>query len=582
MIQLLFSIALSLQTIADRAAAADKFSGVVMLAKDGAPLLERAYGFADPATKTKNRVDTKFNLGSINKVFTQVAIAQLAAAGKLALDDSVRKHLPDYPSPVADKITVRQLVEFRSGLGDFFGPEFQAAPPSKIRKLSDYLPLFVHKPLLFEPGTEQRYSNAGYIVLGLIVERVTGQSYYDYVREHIFKPAGMKDTDSYFIDENVPNRARGITKHGDLQMPGRGSSAGGGYSTAADLLQFSKALSANQLLPATWTDFIFHGPEHNLGVAGGAPGINATLLIEPPYTLVVLSNFDPPAAEEIARAARPLLGGKGPQRRVAAHDEEPDEVLIRGPVDLPFTLPQHVPVIEATINGKGPFRFGVDTGFGGMVEVNPKIAAQLDMPVVGEVMSGDPSGRDPKRIPLHRAESVDIGTLHFGGVSVGENARTVLGDVDGMIGLSLFRGFLVTFDYPHSRLSIRSGKLSDNDVPYAMDHGVPAIDIVVNGKSERVHLDNGSPALVTLPRSAATSLPLAEEPRVVGHGRTADGDFDVYAAPLKGEVRVGAIVLTDPRLDFVDVFPIGNVGYRFFKDLTVTFDPASRRVRFVK
>jgi len=582
MIQLLLSIVLSLQSIADRAAADGKFSGVVVLAKDGQPVLERAYGFADPAKAVKNRVDTKFNLGSINKVFTQVAIAQLAEAGKLQLGDTVRKHLPDYPSPVADKITIEQLVEFRSGLGDFFGPEFLAAPPAKLRKLSDYLPLFVNKPLLFEPGTEQRYSNAGYIVLGLIVERVSGQSYYDYVREHIFTPAGMKDTDSYQIDEKVANRATPVTKRGELQMPGRGSSAGGGYSTAHDLLRFSKALSENKLLPPKWTDWVFHGPEHNLGVAGGAPGINATLLIEPPYTLVVLANQDPPAAEEIARAARPLLGVKRPQQRVSARDEEPDEVLIRGPVDLPFTLQQHVPVIEATINGKGPFRFAVDTGFGGMVEVNPKIAAQLDMPVVGEVMTGDPSGRDPKRVPLHRAESLDIGALHFGGVSVGENARTVLGDVDGILGLSLFRGFLVTFDYPKSRLSIGTGKLSDDDVPYAIDHGVPAIDISVNGKSERVDLDNGSPALVTLPLSAAKSLPLAEEPRVVGHGRTAGGDFDVYAAPLNGEVRVGSIVLTNPRLDFVDVFPIGNVGYRFFKDLAVTFDPASRRVRFVK
>src|SRR5205823_6625318 len=140
--QLIFSLSLlfatpadSLQAVVDRAAADGKFSGVVLLAKEGKPVLTRAYGFADAARKVPNRVDTKFNLGSINKVFTQVAIGQLAAAGKLSLGDTVRKHLPDYPSPVADKITIRQLVEFRSGLGDFFGPEFMAAPPSKIRKL---------------------------------------------------------------------------------------------------------------------------------------------------------------------------------------------------------------------------------------------------------------------------------------------------------------------------------------------------------------------------------------------------------------------------------------------------------------
>lgn len=598
MIQLIFTIGLlfatppaeSLQAIADRAAADDKFSGVVVLAKDGQPVLERAYGFANPATKAKNRIDTKFNLGSINKIFTQVAIAQLAEAGKLSLSDTVRKHLPDYPSPVADKITIQQLVEFRSGLGDFFGPEFMAAPPSKIRTLADYLPLFANKPLLFEPGTDQRYSNAGYIVLGLIIERASGQSYYDYVREHIFKPAGMTSSDSFAIDDNVPNRAVGLTSHGAPQrhpnveeMPGRGSSAGGGYSNAPDMLRFAKALSDNKLLPPKWTEWIFKGPEHNLGIAGGAPGVNSALLIEPPYTLVVLSNYDPPAAEEIARAARPLIGGKMAQRRVAPGDEEPDEVLIRGPVDLTFTLAHHVPVIEAKINGKGPFRFAVDTGFGGMMEVSPKLAADLNMPVIGETLSGDPSGRNPIHVTIHSAESVDVGGLHLGGVKVGENPRMVLPDVDGMIGLSLFRSLLVTFDYPNGKMSIRGGKLPEAEsMPYTLDHGIPAIEIEVNGKPQRVHLDGGSPALVTLPRSAAATLTLAEEPRVVGHGRTADGEFDVYSAPLAGEVRIGNIALTNPRLDFVDVFPIGNVGYRFFKDLAVTYDPGSKRVRFVK
>ena len=579
MIHLLFTLITSLQEIVDRAAGEGKFSGVVMLAKDGQPQFARAYGFADAAKTVKNRVDTKFNLGSINKVFTQVAIAQLAADGKLSLGDTVRKHLPDYPSPVADKITIQQLVEFRSGLGDFFGPEFLAAPPSKIRKLSDYLPLFVNKPLLFEPGTERRYSNAGYIVLGLIIERVSGQSYFDYVREHVFKPAGMRDSDSYAIDDNVPNRAAGITKRGDLQMPGRGSSAGGGYSTADDLLRFANALQQNKLLSPQWTDWVFHGKEHNLGVAGGAPGINATLSIEPPYTLIVLSNFDPPAAEEIARAARPLLGGKPVERRVEAGAPEPDEVIIRGPLDVPFTLAHHVPVIEAKINGKGPFRLAVDTGFGGLLHVSPKLAEELAMPVVGEAMTGDPSGRNPQRVKVRRAESVDIGTLHFGGVDAGE--RAVMGDVDGVVGLNLFRGLLVTFDYPNSRFAVRGGTLSEG-IAYTIDHGIPAIDINVNGQTQRVHVDSGSPAQVSLPLKLVKSLPLAEEPRVVGHGRTADGEFDVYSAPLNGEVRVGTIVLTNPRLDFVDVFPVGNLGYRFLKDLAITFDPASRRVRFVR
>ncbi|HXH41971.1 MAG TPA: serine hydrolase domain-containing protein, partial [Thermoanaerobaculia bacterium] len=150
----------------DKAVAEDRFSGVVLLAKDGTPLLARAWGMADPAKGIANRPDTKFNLGSINKFFTHVAIGQLAAAGKLSLNDTIRKHLPDYPSPVADKITIQQLLEHRSGLGDFFGQKFMTTRAS-LRTLSDYVPLFVDKPLEFEPGTSQRYSNAGFVVLGL-------------------------------------------------------------------------------------------------------------------------------------------------------------------------------------------------------------------------------------------------------------------------------------------------------------------------------------------------------------------------------------------------------------------------------
>ncbi|MEA2339759.1 MAG: hypothetical protein QOE82_3766, partial [Thermoanaerobaculia bacterium] len=161
----------------DKAAADDKFSGVVLVAKDGAPLLSRAWGMADPAKGIANRTDTKFNLGSINKIFTTVAIGQLAAAGKLALTDTVSKHLPDLNVPSADKITIEQLLQHKSGLGDVFGPKFMDSHAS-LRKLSDYVPLFAGAPPQFEPGTDQKYSNAGFVVLGLIIEKLSGQSYY--------------------------------------------------------------------------------------------------------------------------------------------------------------------------------------------------------------------------------------------------------------------------------------------------------------------------------------------------------------------------------------------------------------------
>jgi CubicO group peptidase (beta-lactamase class C family) len=296
-------------SLVDRKAADDSFSGVVVIAKDGRPIFQRAVGLANKAYNVPNRVDTKFNLGSINKAFTGVAIMQLAAAGKLALSDSLIKHLPDYPNKqAAAKITIQQLLDMKSGIGDFFGARFEATPKDRLRMINDYLVLFADQPLLFEPGQGERYSNGGYIVLGAIIEKITGQSYFDYVREHIFKPAGMENTDYYEVDDSTPNLATGYTKRGSqtgklvsnvYTKPARGSSAGGGYSTAEDLLKFARALQNNKL-PA---------PERlrgAFGIAGGAPGINAMLLVGPAdgYTVIVLSNYDPPSAEDLGQQLR--------------------------------------------------------------------------------------------------------------------------------------------------------------------------------------------------------------------------------------------------------------------------------------
>ena len=596
-------LAKALQAEVDKAVAQDQFSGVVLLARDGKPVFSKAWGMADPAANLPNRVDTKFNLGSINKIFTQTAIAQLAEAGKLSLGDTIRKHLPDYPSPVADKITIEQLVRHRSGLGHLFGPEYEKAPPSSLRKLSDFLPLFANKPLQFEPGTDQSYSNEGYVVLGLIIERITGQSYYDYVRDHIFKPAGMNDTDSFPIDAPVPNRAAGLTKRGPdgplpqrqkntATLPGRGSSAGGGYSTAMDLVRFAQALRTNKLATAKWTDWIFQAPGsevRNLGIAGGAPGVNAALEIEAPWTLVVLSNYDPPAAESVMRTVRQLRGGGEGGRRVQrmighGRPEPPGEVLISGKTQLPMSAQGHLPVIEAKVNGKGPYKFAVDTGFGGNVQVSAAIADELKLPIIGESVAGDPSGKNQRTIKIAQVQSIDVGKAHFGEVSAGIGEGLPMIGVDGIIGLNLFNSLLVTFDFPKSLFTIEGGKLDAGSgvLSYTNEHGVPTVDVDVAGHKVSAHIDSGSPAEVTMPLSMAKSLELAEEPRVVGHARTVSNEFDVYAAPLKGDIHVGDIVLTNPRLDFVEIFPIGNLGSRFLKNLVVTFDPKNKKVRFVR
>lgn len=321
-------------------AAQEQFSGVVLLARRGRPFFEKAYGLADRERQTANTTATRFNIGSIDKVFTQVAIAQLASEGKLALSDTVRKYLPEYPSKVADEITILQLANMSSGLGDVFNERWEEAAP-RLLTLADFLALFADKPLLFPPGRGRRYSNAGYVVLGLIIEKVSGQGYHDYVWEHIFVPAGMTSSGPLERASAASGRAIGYTRESEGAppqapaalhpntdtLPGRSSSAGGGLSTARDLLAFDRALASGKLLPPKWTAWIYSdkgGPpsdkvppatEGGLGAAGGTAGVNAVVQSDNGhgYAIVVLANLDPPVAERIAARFRRWMKkiGKG-------------------------------------------------------------------------------------------------------------------------------------------------------------------------------------------------------------------------------------------------------------------------------
>jgi CubicO group peptidase (beta-lactamase class C family) len=309
----------------DSLAKAGDFSGVAVLAKNDVPVFQRAYGMADRERNIPNNLETAFNLGSINKVFTQIAILQLAAAGKLNPDSTLAAYWPDYPNKaIASKITIRQLMRHTSGIG---GNIFDSPPGGTrhdVRTLKDYLALFVNEPPQFEPGTSNAYSNAGYVVLGLLIERLSGQDYYSYVHDHILAPASMTRTGSFFVDSLPANTAIGYTTgvenappgtplHPNTEeLPGRGSSAGGGYSTARDLLKFLKALRDHR---------IPNGLPAGLGVAGGSGGINAVVegMLPGGYDLIVLANLDPPAAERVARMTRDWLGvhdddGPGPRR----------------------------------------------------------------------------------------------------------------------------------------------------------------------------------------------------------------------------------------------------------------------------
>ena len=337
------ALAKAVGDVLDRAAAADEFSGIVVIAKNGAPVFRKSHGFANKEAKTPITPQTKFNLGSMNKMFTAVAVAQLAERGLLSFDDTVGKHLPDYPNKdMAARVRVHHLLTHTSGLGDYFSPAF-FANRSKISKVAELLPYFATNPLEFEPGARFRYSNAGFALLGLIVEKVSGQDYYDYVREHIFRPAGMTNTDSYEYGQRVENLATpytmmtpaGPVPAGEPRRPRneifKGAPAGGGYSTAEDLLKFSAALTGNKLLGPKYTEIVTTGKvktgphkyaygfgEHmangqrSFGHNGGAPGVGANLKIYPAlgYTFVMLTNYDPEAMQKLSgQIDRIIVGG---------------------------------------------------------------------------------------------------------------------------------------------------------------------------------------------------------------------------------------------------------------------------------
>jgi D-alanyl-D-alanine carboxypeptidase len=321
---------IALRAKLEKDSATDKFSGAVLLAKDGKPIFTGAYGMADREKKIPNTLNTKFRIGSMNKMFTAVSILQLVQAGKISLSDPVGKYLTDYPNKdIATKVTIQQLLTHTGGTGDFFGPQFEAHR-LELKTLQDYIKLYGERAPEFEPGSRWEYSNYGFLMLGVIVERVSGKNYYDYVSENIYKPAGMASTGSLPEDQVVAERSVGYTQ-GDgnkLQpnadtLPYRGTSAGGGYCTVEDFLRFANALTNHRLLNAQYTELLTTGKVNtprgdkyafgfmdngagtamrHFGHGGGAPGMNGDLQIFPQsgYVVVVLSNLDPPAASRIS------------------------------------------------------------------------------------------------------------------------------------------------------------------------------------------------------------------------------------------------------------------------------------------
>jgi CubicO group peptidase (beta-lactamase class C family) len=315
----------------EKESAADRFAGAVLVTKRGQTLFSGAYGLADREKKVPNTLDTRFRIGSMNKMFTATAVLQLVQAGKIKLTDPLGKYLPEYPNrDVATKVTIHHLLTHTGGTGDIFGPEFDAHR-LELRTLNDYVALYGKRDLLFEPGSRWEYSNYGMLLLGVVIERVSGQSYYDYVAQKIFNPAGMTRSGSEPENQVVTGRSIGYmhepgktgwTPNTDT-LPYRGTSAGGGYSTVRDLVRFADALLSNKLLDAEHTQLLITGKVNSpaggqyaygfedlrkpggtgaVGHGGGAPGMNGELRIFPTsgYVVAVLANLDPPAAQRVS------------------------------------------------------------------------------------------------------------------------------------------------------------------------------------------------------------------------------------------------------------------------------------------
>ncbi|MDP3676593.1 MAG: serine hydrolase domain-containing protein [Novosphingobium sp.] len=308
-----------------RDAVADRFAGTIMASRHGRLVFQGAFGFADRAARTPVTMDTRFRIGSANKMFTAVGTLQLVEKGALALDAPIGTYLKDYPNAAfAKTVTIRQLLSHTGGAGDIFTPEYEAKR-QQVRTLADYVTLFGDRAPDISAEGKNAYANYGFVLLGRIIEVVSGEDYYRYVQRRIFTPAGMTSTGSLPETVVVPNRSRGyLRKDGKLAdnadtLPYRGSAAGGGYTTAADLIRFGNALRSSKLLskamlaqatspqrPDGWYGFGFfvggQGPTRNWGHGGGAPGMNAAFRIYPELDAVVvaLANLDPLAADNQA------------------------------------------------------------------------------------------------------------------------------------------------------------------------------------------------------------------------------------------------------------------------------------------
>lgn len=305
-----------------RLARADDFTGSVLLSQNERVLFAQSYGLADRGNAVPNRIDTRFNVASISKLFTSLAVLRLVAAGKLRLDQKLSSAWPGYPNMAAGEATIAQLLSHTAGFGNHqtWLPTYIGPP---LLTNADYFRQFVNEPLMQSPGTGFLYSNNGYAVLGLLVERLAGEPFFDHLARTIWTPLGMADTRPLRMDIATPRMAQGYLR--SLDVPGAwqsnvdprtpvGTAFGGLYSTVGDLDRFGAMLATGGLLPPDllrqWTTgrYPYHrgtyglgcsevviGGDRIIGHSGGHYGVAGEVMVWPAsgYRLSVLSNSEP-------------------------------------------------------------------------------------------------------------------------------------------------------------------------------------------------------------------------------------------------------------------------------------------------
>ncbi len=317
----------------DELVEAERFSGTVLMVRNGEVVFDAVRGEANKDFDIANNIETKFNLGSMNKMFTAVAIAQLVERGEMSYDDPLSKFLPDFPDPEsAAKIRIKHLLSHTGGLGSYFNEEFMESSRARFRTVSELMTLAESETMQFEPGSAWSYSNTGFLVLGRVIEVVTGQDYHDYISDNVTGPAGMDSTACYELDQVNPNLAVGYDRQNTPEGPVwrnnifmhviRGGPAGGGYSTVGDLVRFADALRDGTLVTRATFELLASrkpelnsdrygygfgvGPDGGVGHSGGFVGINSQLVFWPEgeWTIAVMSNYSGGAQPVVERARR--------------------------------------------------------------------------------------------------------------------------------------------------------------------------------------------------------------------------------------------------------------------------------------